>query len=59
MAKPLIAFGRFLGSVTLAGVMIISPLFLGAQENPVTAGLASANPAGTPETHTWWRGITP
>jgi len=29
--------------------MIISPLFLGAQENPVTAGLASANPAGTPE----------
>jgi hypothetical protein len=58
MAKPRIAFGRFLGSVTLAGVMIISPLFLGAQENPVTAGLASANPASTPETHTWWRGIT-
>ena len=38
--------------------MIISPLFLAAQENPVSAGLASANPAGTPESHSWWRGIT-
>jgi hypothetical protein len=51
MAEPLIAVGRFLGSITLVGVMVISPLFLGAQENPVSAGLASANPAGTPETH--------
>ena len=58
MAEPLNAFGRFLGSVTLAGVMIISPLPLIAQDNPVTAGLASANPADAPETHTWWRGIT-
>ena len=58
MAETLVAFGRFLGSVTLAGVMIVSPLSLGAQENPVAAGLASANPAGTPETHAWWRGIT-
>ncbi|MGA3054187.1 MAG: outer membrane beta-barrel protein [Candidatus Korobacteraceae bacterium] len=58
MAEPLNAFGRFLGSIALAGVMIISPLFLGAQENPVAAGLASANPAGTPETRPWWRGIT-
>ena len=58
MAETLVAFGRFLGSVTLAGVMLLSPLLLGAQENPVAAGLASANPAGTPETHAWWRGIT-
>jgi len=58
MASPRIAFGRFLGSVTLAGVMILSPLSLAAQENPVAAGQASANPAGTPETHPWWRGIT-
>ena len=33
----LIALGRFLGSVTLAGVMIISPLFLGGQQNTVAA----------------------
>ena len=58
MVDVLLAFGRFLGGVILAGVMLISPLFLGAQENPVVAGLASANPAGAPETHTWWRGIT-
>ena len=58
MAEPLNAFGRFLGSIALAGVMIISPLFLGAQETPAAAGVASANPAGTPEPHTWWRGIT-
>ena len=58
MAEPLNVFGRFLGSIALAGVMIIPPLFLGAQENPVAAGLASANPAGTPESHSWWRGIT-
>src|ERR1019366_9891033 len=58
MAEPLVAFGRFLGSVTLAGVMLLSPLSLDAQESPVATGLASANPAGTPETHTWWRGIT-
>jgi hypothetical protein len=54
----LIALGRFLGRVTLAGVIIMSPLSLGAQENPVAAGQASANPAGTSETLAWWRGIT-
>jgi Putative beta-barrel porin-2, OmpL-like. bbp2 len=58
MAEPLNALGRFLKSVAFAGVMIISPLPLIAQDNPVNAGLASANPASTPETHTWWRGIT-
>ena len=58
MAGTLIAFGRFLGSMALAGVMITSPLFLGAQENPVSTDLASANPAGAAESHSWWRGIT-
>ncbi len=58
MAEPRKAFGRFLGSMALAGVMILSPLSLLAQDDPVTAGLASADPAGTGETHTWWRGIT-
>lgn len=46
MAEPLNALGRFLERIILAGVMIISPLSLGAQENPVTAGLESSNPSG-------------
>ncbi len=50
MPEPPNAFGRFLRSFALAGVIIISPLPLIAQDNPVTAGLASANPATTPET---------
>ena len=58
MAEPLRALGRFLGSIALAGVIIISPLLLRAQDDPVTTGLASANPAGAAEIHTWWRGIT-
>jgi putative OmpL-like beta-barrel porin-2 len=58
MAESLIAFRRLLECIVLAGVMVISPLSLSAQENPVAAGVASANPAGTPETRTWWRGIT-
>ncbi len=58
MTAPLRALGRFLGSITLAGVILISPLLLRGQDDPVTTGLASANPAGAPETHTWWRGIT-
>ncbi len=58
MADTIVAFGRLLGSIALAGAMITSPLFLSAQENPVSAGLASANPAGTPESRSWWRGIT-
>ncbi|HEY5175495.1 MAG TPA: hypothetical protein VII95_08020 [Terriglobales bacterium] len=45
MAEPLIAFGRFLGSVTLAGVMIISPLFLSGQQNTVVAPVGVAGGA--------------
>lgn len=58
MAARLRTLGRFLGSISLAGVIVISPLLLRAQEDPVTVGLASANPAGAPETYSWWRGIT-
>jgi hypothetical protein len=58
MAESLIAFRRLLESIVLAGVMVISPLSVHAQENPVTAGVESPNPAGAPETHRGWQGIT-
>ncbi len=37
MAAPLIAFGRFLGSIALAGVMLLLAQSLGGQQNTVAA----------------------